>query len=158
MGVVYLARDRTLSRDVALKVMTDDMNDDPVFRTRFTNEASAAASVDNRNVVPVFHASDANGRLYVVMKFVQGTDLREVLQREHQLSAERTAAIVTDVAEALRAVHAAGLVHRDVKPANILLTRDGDDERAMLTDFGLAKPTIGAQHLTSMHTTLGTAT
>jgi serine/threonine-protein kinase len=134
MGVVYEARDVALGRPVALKVIAPALAADRVFRERFRRESQLAAQVEHPAVVPVYRAGQDRGRLFIAMRFVDGTDLATVL-RDGAVSPTRTAVLIEQVASALDAAHARGLVHRDVKPANVLLTHDG--ERAFLSDFGL---------------------
>jgi DNA-binding NarL/FixJ family response regulator len=137
MGVVYSATDLTLDRRVALKVIAPAIASDAVFRARFERECRAAASIDHPNVVPVFHAGEEAGLLYLTMRFIDGTNLRSVLREEGALEPDRAVGLIAQVAAALDAAHDVGLVHRDVKPANVLLVRDPDGERAFLTDFGV---------------------
>src|SRR5437868_7974163 len=118
MGVVYQATDRRLNRPVAIKLIADDRSGDHSFRERFEREAQLTAAIDHPNVIPVYAAGEIDGQLYLATRFVDGTDLQERLRREGPLSPERAADVVHQVAEALDAAHAAGLVHRDVKPAN----------------------------------------
>ena len=136
MGVVYRATDLRLDRPVALKLIATDRTGDGEFRERFDREARLAASLDHPNVIPVYAAGEQDGRPYLVMRLVRGTDLHKLLQREGRLAPARAAAIVAQVAAALDAAHAAGLVHRDVKPANVLLDQG---EHVYLTDFGLTR-------------------
>jgi predicted Ser/Thr protein kinase len=136
MGVVYKARDEALDRLVALKFIASDLAGTPGFRERFTAESKTAASLDHPNVIPIFQAGEHDGVLFLAMRYVDGEDLRTELQREGRLEAQRAARIVAQIAAALDAAHAAGLVHRDVKPANVLLT---SEDHAYLTDFGLTK-------------------
>ncbi len=136
MGVVYRATDLTLDRAVALKVLTEDLADDEGFRRRFVTESKLAASLDHPNVLPIHAAGEHEGVLYIAMRLVPGADLRETLRQDGPLEPERAARIVAQVASALDAAHAHGLVHRDVKPANVLVTPEG---HAYLTDFGLTK-------------------
>lgn len=157
MGVVYRARDANLDRDVALKLIAPSLADDPGFRARFATEARAAAAVDHPNVLPVFEAGDDGGELYLAMRLVEGTDLKAVLSRESRLSATRTAAIVAQIAAALDAAHARGLVHRDVKPANALLAGEGDREHVYLTDFGLTRLADQGARVTNPGQVVGTA-
>ncbi len=137
MGVVYRAVQLDLQRPVALKVIAGDRAGDPEFRERFERESRMAAAIDHPNVVPVYAAGEDRGALYIVMRFVPGSDLHALIKRQGRLPAQRSAAIVAQVAAALDAAHAAGLVHRDVKPANVLLADDG--EHAYLSDFGLMR-------------------
>ena len=125
MGVVYRATDLTLDRPVALKVLTEDLADDEGFRRRFVTESKLAASLDHPNVLPIHAAGEHEGVLYIAMRLVPGADLRETLRQDGPLEPERAARIVAQVASALDAAHAHGLVHRDVKPANVLVTPEG---------------------------------
>jgi YVTN family beta-propeller protein len=136
MGVVYRATELALDRHVALKLITPALAGDPDFRTRFVRESRAAASIEHPNVIPIFSAGEEQDVLYISMRFVDGEDLRALLRREGPLEPRRAARIVAQIAAALDAAHARGLVHRDVKPANILLT---PNDHAYLTDFGLIK-------------------
>ena len=155
MGVVYEATQLALGRRVAVKVISPQLADDPEFRERFGREARVAASVHHPNIVDVYDAGEQDGVLYLVMRFVDGVDLRTVLRGEPRLAPARAVRIVSDVADALDAAHAAGLIHRDVTPSNILLSGAGPDERAALTDFGLVKH-IGSQGATRTGTWFGT--
>ncbi|MEA2168538.1 MAG: serine/threonine kinase PknH [Solirubrobacteraceae bacterium] len=138
MGVVYLAHQSSLSRSVALKVIGSQFGEDSEFEQRFDREARHAASLDHPNVVPVFETGRAEGLLYLAMRYVQGTDLRGLLD-DGPLGAEDAVRIIVAVAAALDAAHGQGLIHRDVKPANILLAGDGPDGHVYLGDFGLTK-------------------
>jgi serine/threonine-protein kinase len=143
MGVVYRAEELGLGgRPVALKLLPPALADDPAFRERFLREMRVAAAIDHPNIVPVYRAGEEQGRLYLAMRYVDALDLRRVLQAEGRLTAARTLAILGQVARALDAAHAHGLVHRDVKPGNILLLPPADEEEAehvYLVDFGLAR-------------------
>src|SRR5829696_3483330 len=139
MGVVYLATDLTLDRPVALKLIAPGLASDPVFRARFESECKLAAGIDHAHVVQIFHAGEERGLLYVTMRYVSGTDLRTLLADEGRLAPARAVGIVAQVAGALDAAHQRGLVHRDVKPANVLLTTRDGSEHAFLTDFGVSK-------------------
>src|SRR3954447_24509138 len=152
MGVVYRATHLRLKREVALKVIASGMPGDAALRTRFQREMEAAASIDHPNVIPVYHAGEEEGRLFVTMRLVEGTDLAELLRRDKRLAPERAVRILAQVAAALDAAHQAGLVHRDVKPANILM--DGD--HVFLTDFGLSKHARSESDLTETGAVLGT--
>ena len=157
MGVVYRATDITLDRPVALKVLAPSLARDRVFRARFERECRLAAALDHPNVVPIFHAGAEQGALYLTMRFVEGTDLRAVLAEEGRLEPARAARILAQVAAALTAAHGRGLVHRDVKPANILIaTREGT-EHAFLTDFGITMERAGTGGLTKTGFAVGTA-
>jgi serine/threonine protein kinase len=135
MGVVYRATDLSLARPVALKLITPEFAQDPEFRERFLREPRLAASLDHPGVVPIYEAGEREGQLYLAMRWVEGTDLRRMLRRDGRLSPEVTVTVLTQVAEALDAIHRRGVVHRDVKPANILLDDDG---HAYLGDFGVS--------------------
>jgi hypothetical protein len=136
MGVVYRATDLALDRTVAVKLITPTLAGDPGFRRRFVAESKVAASIDHPNVIPIYHAGEHDGVLFQAMRYVDGDDLRSVLKRDGRIAPDRAARIVAQVASALDAAHARGLVHRDVKPANVLLAA-GD--HVYLTDFGLSK-------------------
>src|SRR6266511_6357205 len=158
MGVVYLAQQLALDRRVALKVISPELSDDPEFRERFSREAQLAAAIDHRNIIPVYDAGEADGRLYISMRYVKGLDLRTVLQLEGPMDPERALGIMGAVADALDAAHGAGLVHRDVKPANVLI-EDGpgpEPDRVYLTDFGLTKRVRGSASLTRTGIFVGT--
>ncbi len=136
MGVVYRAIDLDLDRVVALKVIAPALADDPDFRARFVAESKSAASIEHPHVIPLYYAGEREGVLFIVMRYVDGPDLRALVRAEGLLEPERAASIVAQIGGALDAAHAHGLVHRDVKPANVLL---GENEHAYLTDFGLTK-------------------
>jgi serine/threonine protein kinase len=136
MGVVYRATDVSLERSVALKLLAPELARDESFRRRFATESKVAASLDHPNVIPIYHAGEHDGVLFLAMRFVRGEDLRLRLQRCGLLEPAVAAGLAAQVGAALDAAHEAGLVHRDVKPANVLL--DGHDH-AYLTDFGLTK-------------------
>lgn len=139
MGVIYRGTELGLGRPVALKLIAGDRAADPDFRARFEREARLTASIDHPNVIPVYAAGEEDGTLYLVMRFVDGTDLRDLLRDGGPLPPRRADAIVAQVAAALDAAHAAGLVHRDVKPANVLLAAGARGEHAYLTDFGVVR-------------------
>src|SRR4051812_2812730 len=136
MGVVYRALQLDLERPVALKLIATSLAEDPEFRDRFVRESRAAASIDHPNVIPIYYTGEHDGLLYIAMRYVEGSDLRTLVRAEGRLEPERAARIVAQVGAALDAAHARGLVHRDVKPANVLL---GAEDHAYLTDFGLTK-------------------
>ena len=140
MAVVFRAWDERLGRRVALKILAPALAADEEFRCRFIREARAAAAVDDPHVIPVFEAGEAGGALFIAMRYVPGGDARSLVRRVGPLSAVRAAAIVSSVASALDAAHAAGLVHRDVKPANMLVDAGLDrPDHVYLSDFGLSK-------------------
>jgi streptogramin lyase len=136
MGEVYRAWDTRLERNVALKILASRYAEDDVFRERLLRESKLAASLDHANVVPVYDAGEADGRFFLAMRYVAETDLRALLRREGALPATRALEIVSQVADALDAAHARGLVHRDVKPSNVLLDERG---HCYLVDFGLTQ-------------------
>jgi serine/threonine-protein kinase len=139
MGVVYRARDLRLGRPVALKLLADHAADDPRFRDRFLRERRAATTIDHPNVLPVYEAGEVDGELYIAMRLVDGEDLESLLRREGPLLPPRAGALLAQIADALDAIHAHGLVHRDVKPSNVLIHTAGAREHAYVTDFGIAK-------------------
>jgi ABC-type branched-subunit amino acid transport system substrate-binding protein/DNA-binding beta-propeller fold protein YncE len=140
MGIVHLARDLSLERPVALKLLAPELAQDAQFRARFLREPKLAASLDHPNVIPIYEAGEHEGRLYLAMRYVEGTDLKTALERDGKLPAERTVEVLAQVAGALDAAHARGLVHRDVKPGNVLLDQTG---HVYLTDFGITKQVGG---------------
>jgi pSer/pThr/pTyr-binding forkhead associated (FHA) protein len=137
MGVVYRAEELALQRPVALKLIRPELSQEARFRERFRRESKVAASIDHPNVIPILEAGDEDGVLFISMRLVQGTDLRALIAAEGRVEPLRAARIVRQVGAALDAAHARGLVHRDVKPANVLL---GRADHVYLSDFGLAKP------------------
>jgi YVTN family beta-propeller protein len=141
MGVVYRAIDTRLDRPVALKLVAPELAEDPRFRERFLRESRLAASIDHGNVLPIYEAGEHDGQLFLAMRFVQGTDLKALLGERKTLPLEQALSILGRVADALDAAHATGLVHRDVKPANVLLDERG---HPYLSDFGLTKEAGGA--------------
>ena len=142
MGVVYIAEDVRMGRTVALKILASELGENERFRARFLHESRVAGAVNHPNVIPVYDAGEHDGLLYISMRYVEGTDLRGLLQTEGPLELDRAVSIVSQSASALAATHARDLIHRDVKPANILLvprtSEDGVDH-VYLSDFGLAK-------------------
>jgi CheY-like chemotaxis protein len=156
MGVVYRATDVALERPVALKLIAPAHGRDPVFRSRFERECRLAAALDHPNVVTVFHAGEHDGRLYVTMRFIEGTDLRALLRTQGRLEPRRAVRLVEQVAGALDEAHELGLIHRDVKPANILIGTRRGEERAFLTDFGVSKHRASSSELTGTGLAIGT--
>lgn len=159
MAVVYRAFDERLGRSVALKVLAAPLARDEAFRRRFIRESRAAAAVDHPNIVPIFDAGEADGVLYIAMRLVPGRDVLSLIEEHGAMPVARVCQIVTQVAAALDAAHEQGLVHRDVKPANML--RDdavGDDhlDHVYLSDFGLSKHGRSTSQLTSHGEFLGT--
>lgn len=157
MAVVFRARDETLGRLAAVKILSPALAADEDFRARFMRESRAAATVDEPHIVPVYAAGEADGVLYIATRFVAGGDLRALLRRAGPLEVGRAAMLNAQVASALDAAHAAGLVHRDVKPANILVDTPLDrPEQAYLSDFGLSKGTLFTTGLTASGAFVGT--
>lgn len=156
MGVVYRAEQRSLARVVALKVIRPDVAQSGDYRSRFLREARLAAAVDHPHVVSVFDMGEQAGRLYLAMQWVDGQDLRTLLDRQRQLTPDRTVLIGTQLAGALQAVHDAGLVHRDVKPSNVLMRDIAGRDHAYLTDFGIAKMPGAQDDLTRTGWSVGT--
>jgi len=159
MAVVYRAFDERLGRSVALKVLAAPLARDEAFRRRFIRESRAAAAVDHPNIVPIYDAGEADGVLYIAMRLVPGHDVLSLIEQHGPMPVARVCQIVTQVAAALDASHEQGLVHRDVKPANML--RDdaaGDDhpDHVYLSDFGLSKHGRSTSQLTSYGEFLGT--
>jgi serine/threonine-protein kinase len=152
MGVVYRATELSLGRPVALKLLAPERARDGSFRERFQRESRMAAAIDHPNVIPVYAAGESDGLLYLVMRYVGGTDLHALLRERGHLEPEQAADIVAQVAAALDAAHGAGLVHRDVKPANVLLA----DEHAYLSDFGLTRLAGSDTQLTESGQWVGT--
>jgi serine/threonine protein kinase len=124
---------------VALKVIAPELASDPYFRVRFERECRLAAAIDHPHVVEIFHAGEENGLLYLTMRYVDGTDLRTLLRDEGRLESSRAVSVLAQIASALDEAHALGLVHRDVKPENVLIAQRSGREHAFLTDFGITK-------------------
>jgi serine/threonine-protein kinase len=158
MGVVYRAEHLRLGRKVALKVVAPQIAREEKFRERFLRESRTAGTLDHPNVVPMYDAGEADGVLYIAMRFVDGVDLATLIEREAPLEPARVARIVAQVASALDAAHEAGLVHRDVKPSNVLLPvrGAGRGEHAYLGDFGLTKRVLSESGVTGTSAFLGT--
>ena len=157
MAVVWRARSLRLDRPVALKILASALATDTAFRLRFIAEARAAALVDDPHIIPVYDADEVDGVLFIAMRFVGGGDLRRLVEREGALPPGRAVDFISPVASALDAAHAAGLVHRDVKPANILVdARAGRPDHVYLSDFGIAKGAVSSMNLTAVGQALGT--
>ncbi|MFC8513109.1 serine/threonine-protein kinase [Streptomyces sp. NPDC057257] len=159
MAVVYRARDLRLERTVALKLLAPELARNDTFRLRFTHESRAAAAIDHPHIVPVYEAGETDGVLYIAMRYVEGSDLRHLLDRRGPLAPSAALRIAAQVASALDAAHEHGLVHRDVKPGNILVARGTDSdhpEHAYLTDFGLTKKSLSLTGFTSVGQFVGT--
>jgi tetratricopeptide (TPR) repeat protein len=156
MGAVYRAWQPELERQVALKVIAGPHARDPSFRERFQREAVAAAAIDHPNIVPVYDAGAADGQLFLAMRLIEGVDLATLIKRETLLEPRSAVAVVGQVAAALDAAHARRLVHRDVKPANVLVTGATAEGHVYLTDFGIARRLGADTHLTSPGSVVGT--
>ena len=156
MGIVYRARQREPDRVVALKVVAPELAGDPSFEARFKSEGRIAARIEHPNVIPVYAVGEDRGTLYIAMRFVVGTDLRAVIEEDGRVEPGRAAALIDQVAQALDAAHRHGLVHRDVKPANILITAQGGREHVYLTDFGLTRHVAASQAMTATGALVGT--
>jgi serine/threonine-protein kinase len=156
MGLVYRAEQRILGRTVALKIIRPEIAESGNYRARFLREARFAAAVDHPHVVSVFDAGEQDGRLYLAMQWVDGLDLGTLIDREQRLAPERAVPIGVQLAQALQAVHDAGLVHRDVKPSNVLVREIGGHDHAYLTDFGIAKAAAVQDSLTRTGWVIGT--
>ncbi len=152
MGVVYRAMHVPLKREVALKVIAPGASEEAEFRARFRREIEAAASIEHANVIPIYHAGEEEGLLFVTMRYVQGTDLARMIAHEDRLDPVRAVGYVAQIAAALDAAHERGVVHRDVKPANVLI----EGRRAILTDFGLTKQLYSDDHVTEAGMLIGT--
>jgi serine/threonine protein kinase len=157
MAVVFRARDERLGRTVALKLLVPGLAGNPELQQRFVSESRAAASIDDPHIVPVFSAGEADGLLFIAMRYVAGGDAQSLLRREGPLPADRVAAIISPVASALDAAHRAGLVHRDVKPSNMLMdVLPGRPAHVYLSDFGVSKSVAATSGLTAAGAILGT--
>ena len=159
MAVVYRARDLRLDRTVALKLLAPELARNDTFRNRFSHESRVAAAIDHPHIVPVFEAGETDGVLYIAMRYVEGSDLRHLLDRQGPLTLPTALRIAAQVASALDAAHEHGLVHRDVKPGNILVARGTDSdhpEHAYLTDFGLTKKSLSLTGFTTVGQFVGT--
>ena len=156
MGVVYRATDPALERLVALKVISDELAEDVSFRARFKRESRLTASIRHPNVITVFRAGEDSGRLYIAMEFIAGTDLKALIASRGRLEPQLAASIVSQVAAALDVAHGKTLVHRDVKPANVLIAGQHEPFHAYLTDFGLTKGTASQSAMTETGVVVGT--
>ena len=156
MGVLYLALEPGLERRVALKLIAPEAAAEEVFARRFAEESRIAASIEHPNVVPIYAAGEEAGVPYIAMRYVAGADLARRLAREGRLAPAHAAELIAQVGNGLDAIHAAGLVHRDVKPANVLLSGEEEAEHAYITDFGVARNVSTESGLTQTGRFVGT--
>ncbi|MFI6087620.1 serine/threonine-protein kinase [Streptomyces sp. NPDC051218] len=159
MAVVYRAKDLRLDRTVALKLLAPELARNDTFRQRFTHESRVAAAIEHPHIVPVFEAGETDGVLYIAMRYVPGLDLRHLLDESGPLPVGAALRIAAQVASALDAAHDHGLVHRDVKPGNILVAKGTDSdhpEHVYLTDFGLTKKSLSLTGFTTVGQFVGT--
>jgi streptogramin lyase len=156
MGVVYRATQLRLKRQVALKLIAADLAADPSFRERFEHESEIAAQIEHPHVIPLYEAGEQDGQLYITMRYIEGTDLRAMIEREGALPPAIAADILVQVCGALDAAHARGLVHRDIKPANVLIAGTSEEPHAYLTDFGLTKQAASSGGMTKTGMFVGT--
>jgi serine/threonine protein kinase len=158
MSIVYRARHLVLERSVALKLLAPELSDDPAFQERFIRESRLAAGLDHPNVIPIYEAGEENGVFYIAMRYVPGSNLKALLQRNGPLDRATTISVIGQIASALNAAHEQGLVHRDVKPANVLILEGAgadDSDHVYLSDFGIAKQQ--ASNVTRTGMFIGTA-
>jgi predicted Ser/Thr protein kinase len=153
MSVVYLAEHVRLGRKVALKLLSAELAENEKFRERFLRESQIAASIDHPNIVPIYDADEAEGTLFIAMRYVEGTDLGAAIRSQAPLEPARVVSLVSQIAGALDAAHVHGLVHRDVKPGNVLLTRE---DHVYVADFGLTKRALSVSGLTETGQLVGT--
>jgi hypothetical protein len=156
MGVVYRVTHLSLGTERALKLIAPELAADEQFRARFRREWRTAASIDHPHAIPIHDAGEANGHLYIAMRYVHGTDLRQLIAERGALDVDLVVRVISQVTSALDAAHALGLVHRDIKPANILVEGVDDEPHAYLTDFGLSKHAGSTIQLTGTGHWLGT--
>lgn len=156
MGILYLAIEPGLDRRVALKLIAPEAATDDVFARRFAEESRIAASIEHPNVVPIYAAGEERGVPYIAMRYVAGSDLGRRIAREGRLEPAQAVDLIAQVGNGLDAIHAAGLVHRDVKPANVLLGGEEGAEHAYITDFGVARNVATQSGLTQTGRFVGT--
>lgn len=155
MATVELAHDDDLGRKVAIKRLSAALTGDEVFRERFLREARMAAQLSHPNIVAVFDVGEDAGIPYIVMEYVEGQTLGDLMERKGPLDPDRAVDLILQVCAGLEHAHAAGLVHRDIKPQNLLVR---DDDTVKIADFGIARPLDSATNITQIGTVLGTAT
>jgi serine/threonine protein kinase len=156
MGVVYIAQQARPQRRVALKVVAPELADDVAFRARFEREASVAAQIEHPHVIPIYEVGEHEGVLFLSMRLVDAPDLGGVIATQGSLDQRQATTVIAQIAAALDAAHAAGLVHRDVKPANMLVQGELEDPHSYLTDFGLSRHVRSSSGLTASGTFMGT--
>src|ERR1051326_7874407 len=159
MSVVYQAENPRLGSMIALKVLAPELATDDAFRARFLAESRIAASLNHPNVIPIYDMGSHEGLLYIAMRYVSGTDLRQVIKKRGRVIPSTAVFLLGQAARALDAAHRQGLGHRDVKPGNLLIERgsdDGDPDHVYLSDFGITKHTMSRSGLTSTGQFLGT--
>ena len=147
MGVVYKAFDPKLGRDVAIKILSDNLWDDPEAKERFKREARALAAFSHKNITTIYDVEEEDGRLFIVMEYLDGTNLRTIIKQKYSFPLYRKLNIAAQIAEGLSMAHAHEVVHRDVKPANVMVTEDGQvklhDSRAIAlrpASWGACRP------------------
>src|SRR4029453_7363656 len=153
MAEVYEGRDRLLARRVPIKVLLPQYSRDPAFLTRFKREAQSAASLTHPNIVGIYDTGVQGGTNFIVMEYIEGRTLRDIIRTEGPLMPERAAEVGADVCSALSAAHARGIIHRDIKPANIMITSDG---LVKVMDFGIARAAT-SESITQTAAVVGTA-
>jgi serine/threonine protein kinase len=153
IGILYRARQLRLDRPVALKLVDAEVARQPVVRERLRREARTVAALDHPNIVPLYEAGEEDGTLYIATRWVDGTELGAVIRRDGPLEPRRAARIAAQIASALEVAHEQGLLHRDVKPSNMILT---SEDHVYLTDFGLTKRADSASGFTAAGQMLGT--
>jgi serine/threonine protein kinase len=153
VGILYRARQLRLDRPVALKLVEPEVAADPVVRERLRRETRTVAALDHPNIAPLYEAGEEEGTVYIVTRWVEGIELGELIRRERTLDPARAVRLAVQIADALELAHGKGLVHRDVKPTNVIVT---EEDHLYLTDFGLAKRAGSASGLTGANQMLGT--
>src|SRR5687767_10071921 len=159
MGVVYRAEQKRPHRRVALKLLAPELTADDNFRERFIRESDLAAAIEHPNIIPIYNAGEEDGQLFIAMRYVEGSDLKNLIQREGRLTPDRALSFAAQVGSALDVAHQRGLVHRDVKPHNMLIASGEGPESSdhvYLTDFGLTKHAASRSGLTAAGHFVGT--
>ena len=159
MGVLFRGENRRLGNRVALKILAAELSDDDVFRERFVRESRTAAAISHPNIIPIYDAGECDGLLYIVMRYVAGSDLKALLRTEHHLNLAHTIDLLGQLCRAVHAAHQQQLIHRDIKPGNVLIERaegDASLEHVYLADFGLTKHALSRSGITQTGEFLGT--